>query len=141
MNFFSWFTSSPKVVDNVFDKDNGLLTQVGNWIGNANFTDEEKAELTAAQVDGVRKFVVDTLSENTDRSKARRAIAVFFIKFYALMLFMCGMTYPINPEWSLVWFNLSTSLSVGGLVTAISIFFFGSYALARNHATKDQPLK
>ena len=136
MSWFSFLTSSPKVVGNVLDKDNGLLTQLGGWIGNSNFTEEEKAELTAAQVDGVRKFVIDTLSESTDRSKARRNIAVFFMKFYALMLFLCGMTYPIDPEWSLVWFNLVTSGSVGGLVMAISIFFFGSHALARHNDSK-----
>jgi hypothetical protein len=86
----------------------------------------------------VQKFVVDTMSENTDRSKARREIAVFFIKFYSLMLFMCGMTYPINEGWSAMWFNLATSLSVGGMVTAISIFFFGSHALAKHHDAKNK---
>jgi hypothetical protein len=136
MGIFSFLTSAPKTVDDVFDKENGLLTQVGSWIGNANFTDEEKAELTAAQAEGVRKFVVDTLSESTGRSKARREIAVFFIKFYAIMLFLCGMTYPINPEWSKVWFNLATSTSVGGLVIAISVFFFGSHAMTRHNESK-----
>lgn len=139
MSWLSWLSTSKtveKTADDIFDKDKGLLTQVGGWIGNANFTDEEKAELTASQIKGVQSFVVATLSESTDRAKARREIARFFIKFYALMLFMAGMTYPINEGWSQVWFNLATSLSVGGLVTAISIFFFGSHALNRHHESK-----
>lgn len=136
MSWFSFLTTSTKTLDNVLDKDNGLLSQVGGWIGNSNFTDEEKAELTAAQVDGVRKFVIDTLAESTDRSRARREIAVFFMRFYALMLFMCGMVYPLDPEWSLVWFSLVTSINVGGLVGAVSIFFFGSHALAKHNDNK-----
>ena len=127
---------SPKTVDDVFDKDKGLLTQMGNWVGNSQFTEEEKAELNAAQLDGIRKFVVETLSESTGRSKARREIAVFFIKFYSLMLFMCGMVYPLDKGWSSVWFNMATSASVGGLVIAISIFFFGSHAIARHNDSK-----
>jgi len=139
MNILSWFTGGSKTVDDVFDKDSGHLAKVGAWIGNSKFTDEERAEMNASTVKSVQKFVVDTLDENTDRSKARRQIAVFFIRFYAVMLFMAGMTYPINAEWSGVWIALATSLSVGGLVTSISIFFFGSHALAKHsNAKKDK---
>jgi hypothetical protein len=137
VSLFGWFKSAPKVVDNVFDKDRGLLTQVGSWIGNSKFTDEERAELNAENIKAVQGFVVATLAENTDRSVARREIAVFFIKFYAILIFMAGITHPINPEWSLVWFNLATSLSVGGLVTAISVFFFGSHAISRHTESKN----
>jgi hypothetical protein len=136
MSIFGWFTSKPKTVDDIFDKDNGLLTQVGGWIGNQQFTDQERATYDQDTIKGIQKFVVDTLAENTDRSKARREIAVFFIKFYSIMLFMCGMTYPIDPEWSLMWFKLATSLSVGGLITAISVFFFGSHAINRYQDAK-----
>ena len=131
MGLFSLFKAAPKTVDDIFDKDDGLLTQVGGWVGSAHFTEEERAEYNKDNLRDIRAFVVKTLDENTDRSRARRDIAVFFIQFYALMLFMCGMTYPIDPEWSVIWFNLTTSLSVGGLVTAISIFFFGSHAVSK----------
>jgi len=137
MRFWSWFTQKPKTVDDIFDKDKGLLTQVGGWIGNQQFTEQERANLDASTITSIQKFVVDTLSENTDRSKARREIAVFFIKFYSIMLFMTGMTYPIDPKWSMVWFNLATSLSVGGLVAAISTFFFGSHLVARYQESKN----
>ena len=43
MSIFNLFKST-KVVDDVFDKDKGLVTQVGNWIGGMNYTEEEKAE-------------------------------------------------------------------------------------------------
>ena len=84
----------------------------------------------------VQEHVSATLDENTDRSKARREIAVYFIKFYSILVFMAGITFPISAEWSMLWFNLATSLSVGGLVTAISIFFFGSHGLTRINNSK-----
>ena len=134
---FGLFRKTPvKTVDDIFDKNDGLLAKAGSWFGNRKFTDEEQAEMDAETASAVRQFVVDTLSENTDRSKARREIAVFFIKFYSLMLFMCGMVYPISKGWSSIWFQLCTSLSVGGLVSAIAVFFFGSHALARFNAGK-----
>ncbi len=132
MSIFSFLTSGAKTVDDVFDKDTGLLA----FIDRQQFTDEEKAEMSLTQMDGIRKFVTDTLSESTERSQARRSIAVFFIRFYAGMLFLCGATYPVDPNWSEVWFKLATSGSVGGLVIAISIFFFGSHAIARHNDSK-----
>ena len=139
MSLFGWFTSSSKTVVDIFDKDSGHLAKVGAWIGNQQFTAEERSEADRANLAAVQKFVVDTLDENTDRSKTRREIAVFFIKIYSLMLFMAGMTYPISSEWSMVWFNISTSLAVGGLVTSISIFFFGSHAMAKHSRSKKAP--
>lgn len=138
MKWLSNLIGTPKVIDNVLDKDNGLLTQVGAWVGNSNFTPEEAAELNANIAAGVREWAVATMDENTERSKARRDIAVFFIKFYALLLFMAGMTYPIDPDWSAVWVALATSLSVGGLVAAISVFFFGSHAAAKWQSKKEK---
>lgn len=129
MSLFRFLKGAPKVTDDLLDKDNGLVAQAGAWIGNFSYTDEEQAEHRLELAKGVREFVVQTLEENTDRSRARREIAVFFIKFYAMMLFMCGMTYPVNSDWSMTWFNLATSLSVGGLVSSISIFFFGSHVM------------
>jgi len=136
MNPFAWLFNKPKTIDDIFDKDDGLLVKAGGWIGNQQFTEEDRAELNAKNIESVHKFVAATLSENTDRSKARREIAVFFIKFYSLMLFMAGMTYPVDSAWAKIWFDLATSLSAGGLVSAITIFFFGSYALARHQETK-----
>jgi hypothetical protein len=37
--------SNGKAVDDVLDKDNGLLVKAGTWIGNMNYTEEEKAKM------------------------------------------------------------------------------------------------
>lgn len=136
MGLWSWFTGGSKTVDDVFDSEKGHLAKIGGWIGNQQFTDQERATFDAKNLGAVHKFVVDTLAENTDRSKARREVAVFFIKFYAIMLFMAGMVYPISSEWSAVWVGLATSATVGGLVISISVFFFGSHAMAKHSEAK-----
>ena len=53
MSILDFFTAAPKVVDNVFGKDNGLLTQVGSWVGNQNLTEEDLLEHNGAMVKGV----------------------------------------------------------------------------------------
>ena len=83
-----WF-SSDKVVNNILDKDNGLLAQAGSWIGGLNLTPEEVMEQNAATVVSVQAFVKDTLSENTERSKTRRSIAVLWIKTQLSLILMC----------------------------------------------------
>ena len=131
---FNLLLGSPPGVKDVFDKDNGLLTQVGTYIGNRNFTDQERADYDATESKAIRKFVVDTLDENTERSRARREIAVFVIKFYCLLLFMAGMTYPIDKEWSKMWFDIATSPGLAILVAGVAAFFFGVHALRAKKA-------
>ena len=138
MSIFSFLKAAPKLTDNIFDKDKGLLTQVGGWIGNSKFTDEERAELSANIGKGVQAYAIATMKENTKRSVARRDIAMFIIKFYALLIFMTGMTYPISKEWSAVWFNLATDPIIGGLVIAISIFFYGSHMIREQAASQNK---
>lgn len=132
MSIFSFLKSTPqKTVDDLLDKDSGLVAKAGAWIGNNKFTAEEQAELSLDLSKGVQKFVVETLSENTDRSKARRNIAETTIKFYLLLIFWCALVFPFNKEWAQMIFNLTTDPTLAGLVISISLFFFGSHALAK----------
>ena len=125
-----WF-SSDKVVNNILDKDNGLLAQAGSWIGGLNLTPEEVMEQNAATVVSVQAFVKDTLSENTQRSKTRRSIAVLWIKTQLSLILMCCIAAPWNLELANFYFDLATSTLMITVTTAISIFFFGSHGLAR----------
>tara|TARA_R110000823_G_scaffold237315_1_gene362854 strand:+ start:309 stop:725 length:417 start_codon:yes stop_codon:yes gene_type:complete len=132
MSWFGLIKSAPKIAENIFDKDKGLLTQFGSWIGNSNFTEEDKAEMNRDLAKGVQDFAVATLEENTDRSKARRQIAQDVIRFYILLVFMCGITYPFNSDWSTVWLSLASLPALGGLVVGVGAFFFGAH-IHRSH--------
>ena len=126
---FGWFTGSPKAIDDVFDKDNGHLAKIGGWIGNQQFTPEEQAKMNETMSKAVQKFAIDTLAENTDRSRARREIAVFIIQFFALMLFLSGITFPFHPDWSKAWLDIALNWQVGTLVSGVAGFFFGTHML------------
>lgn len=130
MSWFSKLISTEKAVDNVLDKDNGLLTQVGGWIGNMNFTDEERAKMNAKMVEGVSSFVKMTLSENTERSITRRAVAVTWIKAQLAMIFITMMVAPLDMEMAKFYFSIAFgTLMISGTLAIIG-FFFGAHMLS-----------
>jgi len=136
MAWYNPFTWSTKNIDNVLDKDNGLLTQVGGWVNNLKLTEEEVIKHNAETVANVQAFVKDTLSESTERSKTRRSIATIWIKAQLGIILLCCISAPFNMPLALFYFNLATSTLMITVTTAICIFFFGSHGLARYQANK-----
>ncbi|QDP63221.1 MAG: hypothetical protein Unbinned1520contig1002_19 [Prokaryotic dsDNA virus sp.] len=136
MAWYSFFTSAPKAADNILDKDKGLLTQVGNWVGGLNLTDEEVMEQNAKTVTSVQAFVKATLGESTERSKSRRDIAKLWIKTQLGIILMTCVSAPWNMELAEFYFKLATSTLMIMGTTAIIIFHFGSHGLARHNESK-----
>lgn len=132
----SLFKSAPKAVDNVLDKDDGLLTQFGGWIGNMKLTDEEVMKANAETVVSVQGFVKDTLSESTARSQTRRSLAVGWFDMVKALILFCCIAAPWNMELASFYFGMVTSVTVASVTTAITIFFFGSHGLARYQESK-----
>ncbi len=148
-NPFSW-GASEKAVDNILDKDTGLLTQVGSWIGGMNYTDEEKAEAAASLREGVVEYAKETMGENTQRSLARRDIAVMWIKTQLGLVLLTAIAIPLDVIFgdaltekgrfylTAQYFSLTTSdvmiMGTGGIM----VFFFGSYTLARFNQTRSK---
>ena len=148
MSIFSWIKSAPKVADNIFDKDKGLLTQVGSWVGNQQFTDQERAQFDADMGKAVQTFAVATLGENTDRSKARRTIAVewfrlqiWLIKLYLLAIFIDYLTVRLDIAIELQLSDLVSVVTfsgyVWGITAAVTTFFFGTHALRSSKMGKE----
>jgi len=133
-NPLSWFGTTKQVAktaDDIFDKDKGLLTKVGGWIGNMHLTPEEVLEANAKTVSSVQTFVQATLSESTERSITRRSIAVLWIKAQLGIILMCAIAAPWDRELAQFYFELATSTLMITATTAIIIFFFGSHGIAR----------
>ena len=136
MNLFSWFTSGSKTVDNVMDKDKGLIAKAGGFIDRLSYTDEEKAEANGALTKGVIDYAIASMGENSERSKARRMIATLWIKSQLGLVLMCAIAAPWNMSLAEFYFRLATSSLMITVTSAISIFFFGSYMLTRHNDTK-----
>ena len=130
MKLFNIF-KRPKTVDDVFDKNSGLLVKFGGFINNLSLTDEEILKQNAKTVADVQTFVKDTLSESTDRSKTRRQIAVLWIKSQLALVFMCALAAPWDIELAQFYFTLASSVLMFSTTTAIVIFFFGSHGLSK----------
>ena len=136
MTWYNPFSWSSKTQDNVLDKNNGLLAQVGSWIGNMNLTKEEVIEFNAKTVTSVQSFVVATLGESTERSKTRRSIAILWIKSQLGIVLMSCISAPWNMELANFYYKLATSTLMITVTTAICIFFFGSHGIARFKESK-----
>lgn len=136
MSWYNPFSWSDKVIDNVLDKDEGILVKVGGWIDGQQHTDQEKAEDNKALREGVIKYAVASMGENSERSKARREIAKQWIKVQLWLVLMCAIAAPFNMELAEFYYKLSTSSIMLGGTVAIITFFFGSYMLTRHNETK-----
>ena len=134
-NPFSW---GEKAQDNILDKDNGLLAQVGGWIGNMNLTDEEVMEFNGKTVSAVVDYAKSTLSENTERSKARRKIAIMWIQVELFLILATCVTAMFDMAKAEFLFRMATSNVMLAGTSAIIIFFFGSYGLSRYQESKKQ---
>lgn len=131
MSIFNWFTSSPKIVDDVLDKENGLISQVGSWIGRMDLTPEEVMTQNAKTVESVQVFVKNTLDESTERSKSRRSIVEKWIKVQLSLILMVCICAPFDMELARFYFEMATSALMAMGTTSIIIFHFGSHGLAR----------
>lgn len=130
MKIFNIFKRK-KTVDDVFDSENGLLVKAGGFINDLHYSDAEKAQMSFERAKAYNDYYASSLSENTVRSKTRRDVATLVIKFYLLVLFMTGMTWKIDPEWSQIWFGIATTTGLVTLVLGVGSFFFGSHWLSK----------
>lgn len=136
MSWYNPFSWSDKAVDNILDKDDGLLAKAGSWIDGLSHTDQEKAEDKKDLRKGVVAYAIASMGENSERSKARREIAKLWIKSQLAIVFMCCIAAPWNMELAEFYFKLATSTLMITVTTAICIFFFGSHGLARHNESK-----
>jgi len=133
LKFWTW---GDKVIDNVLDKEDGLLVRVGGWIDGQQHTDQEKAEDQKELRKGVIAYAIASMGENSERSKARREIAQLWIKTQLAIVLMCSICAPWNMPLAEFYFKLATSALMIAGTGAIITFFFGSYLLTRHNETK-----
>lgn len=72
---FSMVAGSPKVVEDIFDKDTGTLVKIGGFINDLHLSDAEILKANVKTAAAYTAYIESTLSESTQRSKTRRSIA------------------------------------------------------------------
>ena len=116
-------------VDNILDKDNGLLAKVGAHIGNKKFTEEEQAEMNKNMADNLNSFVINTLSESTERSKTRRSISTSWINVQLLLVMLCAFCLFFATDKFDKMLALTTSPIMILGTGAIIGFFYGTHMI------------
>lgn len=123
------FLRKQKNVDAILDPDKGHLAKLGGWIGGMQFTDQERAEMWSKTMADVREYSIKTMGENTERSKARRQIAILWIKVQLALVLCCVIAIAggDSERFNMLWKVCGSMLMMGG-TGAIITFFFGAYA-------------
>lgn len=148
MGMFSWlgFGGAEKATDNLLDKDDGLLTQVGGWIGNMDYTEEEQAEAYQKLTGVVIQYASNEVDHNSVRSKARRDLAIMWIKVQLVLIMLTAIAIPVDKvmKWSgadslaTQYFALATASVMLAGTSAIIIFYFGSYGWQKVQETRNK---
>ena len=115
----------------IFKKDkskiiDGAVKLVGNvtkMIDDSKLTSQEAAEATA-------QFVKDTLSENTERSRTRRSIAVDTIRFFFALIVFLIVVWKFDTAWFEAAKNLIVEFKLPVAFLMVMAFFFGGYYLS-----------
>jgi hypothetical protein len=134
MSFFSaikgvFKAAPPKTVDDIMDKDNGLLVKFGGFVNDLHYSDAEKATAMAEVVSGASEFVKSTMSENTERSKTRRSIAIYWIKFQLSLIALTVVAFPFDADIAEFYWKVATSKIMLFGTMSVLIFFFGAHVL------------
>lgn len=116
-----------KTVDDFLDSKTGHIAKIGEFIGNQQFTDQERAKMMEGLTHAVRQFSVDTAKESTARSITRRNLAVMWIKCQlglVVATFIAGIF--AYPQFELMWRIVTSDVMTFG-TAGVMIYFFGAY--------------
>ncbi len=118
---------APKITTDIFDKDGGLLAKAGGFLNNLHYSDVEKAQDVFKIGQSITKFVDTTLGESTERSKARRVLAILWIKVQLALILLVAIVLPFKQELAADYFKLATCNVMLWGTGSIITFFFGGY--------------
>jgi hypothetical protein len=79
MGWFSSLFAVDKAAENILDKDKGLLTQLGGWVGGFSHTEQEKAEDAQA----TRKWATDFLTAMAPFKIMQRIMVTIIMSVWA----------------------------------------------------------
>jgi hypothetical protein len=108
---------------------NDTVRGVGNWIDEQQFTDQEKNQAKMELAVKYAKFVDSTISENSERSKTRRALALWIIRLEGFFLLFSLVLVRIDPDLSKYSYKLATESPWGILTLGVGAFFFATHLL------------
>ena len=104
-----------------------LIGDVTGMIDDSKFKPEEKARFQVGMADATAEFVKSTLSENTERSRTRRELAILIIRFELLILTASVILFKIDKPLADYLYKIATNDPINYLVLGVGAFFFGAH--------------
>lgn len=128
MGLLSKLFGSEKVISSVMDPKVGHLAKIGAFIGNQQFTDQERAEMMAGLTTAVREFSVATANQSTIRSKITRDLAVRWIntQLALILISVISLLHPDQAYFKALW-QITTSDVIMWGTFGVMTYFFGAY--------------
>ena len=125
---------TPKLTDDIFDKNEGILVKAGGFIDGLHHSSQEKAQDHQKMSQLVLDHVKATADESTVKSKTRRELAVKWINVQLYLVMLTAICVPaaiIFPDQGVPMFTMYLKLTisylmVGGTITVMA-YFFGTY--------------
>ena len=128
MSFLGKLFGAQKSIDSVLDKNDGHLAKIGQFIGNQQFTDQEKAVAMAGLTEAIRTFSIATANQSTERSQITRTIAILWIKVQLSLVLMSVMSLGLDDHY---YFNMLWQITTSNVVMygtfGVMTYFFGAY--------------
>lgn len=127
-----------QAVDNILDKDKGLLTQFGGWVGRFNYTDEERAIAdTETREWGIRQLDALAPFKVVQRILAFAATALWgFVGLNVVIAMWVEAIYPnIKITESILAFALSDYV-LWPVLVCFSLYFTGGVIESRTKVIK-----
>ena len=134
-----FFLTAPKVADDVFDKEKGLLVKGGGFINDLHYSEAEKAKSFYELASAVSGHIKSTLEESTARSTTRRSIAILWIKAQLGLILMVALCIPFDSGKAKAFFELATCNVMMWGTGSVIVFFFGAYAWGAHIKRKETP--
>ena len=128
MSFLGKLFGAQQSIDSVLDKNDGHLAKIGQFIGNQQFTDQEKAVAMAGLTEAIRTFSIATANQSTERSQITRTIAILWIKVQLSLVLMSVLSLGLEDHYyfDMLW-QITTSNVVMYGTFGVMTYFFGAY--------------
>ncbi len=104
-----------------------VASGIGGWIDGQQFTEQEKSEFNGKMIGAYSKFMESTVAENTERSRTRRDLSIWIIRFEIFLLAASAVLYKIDADLSLFVYKIATTEPMSYLVLGVSAFFWGTH--------------
>ena len=119
----TWFSVGDKAAGAAVDTIGDIRSAIDVLI----LTEEEKIQYGQKGMDQILEFQRLNQEQNSERSKARRDIALLIVQAQALQLSVIGTAWVFNKEWADFLLKLNVALKFGVAFVAVVCFYFGYY--------------